>query len=118
MADIELPLDAATPNYDVSITIDGVSFIFHMRWSQRAFDSAINGGAGWFMSIHDVADKPIVTGARVVLGALFFRRSRDPRLPAGTFFASDLSGEDREATLTDLGERVKIYFRPLADLPV
>lgn len=117
MATTALPLDSGSPNYAVPVTLEGRDYILHAHWSQRAFDSPICGGAGWFLSIHDAADQPIATGARIVLGALLFARTRDPRMPGGAFFASDSTTQDQEATRTDLGERVFVFYTDLADLP-
>lgn len=104
----QLPLVPATPNYRVGTSLDGVSYVFDVRWNGRA--------AAWYVDILDEEADPICVGLKVVLGAALGARSADPRRPAGLLMASDLSGEGREATFDDLGSRVVVYFYPFADL--
>ncbi len=104
----ELPIDALEKNYQVSSTMDGVTYAFVVRWNGRALS--------WYFDLLDANGDAIVSGVRIVLGALFGRRSVDPRFPPGRIFASDLSNTGREATRDDLGVRVKLYYTPSADL--
>lgn len=108
MADTELPIDSTAPFYTVGTTIENVQFLFDVRWNDR--DQA------WYFDLLDETGDPIVSGLKIVLGVLLGRRCRDPRFPSGAIFASDLSNSNREATLTDLGVRVKLYYRPAADM--
>lgn len=102
---VVLPLDQATPvqpRFRVGTTLAGVPYVLDLRW---------NGRAGrWLMDIRDAEANPIRVGVAVVLGALLGRLSVDPRFPRGVLFAADLSGEQREAGLDDLGTRVVVYF--------
>lgn len=109
--DTELPIDADSPYYSVGVVIENVPFTFVVRWNERLH---ITEG-GWVFDLLDEngdEDNPIVSGVPIVLGALLGRRCTDPRFPNGAFFASDLSGLGVEATINDLGTRVKLYFRP------
>lgn len=115
MADSELPIDSVLPYYEMGTTIEGRNYLFNMRWNE--WDQS------WYFDLLDpdvVNDdgeaEPIVSGIKVVLGAQLGRRSTDPRMPNGSIFASDLSGAGKEAGRNDLGTRVKLYFRPAADL--
>lgn len=107
MADSELPLDSAAPFYEMGTVIDGVSYWFNMKWNGRE--------ECWYFDLWDTEKDPIISGIKIVLGALLGRNCTDPRFPNGAFFASDLSGAGRDATIDDLGVRVKLYFRPAAD---
>lgn len=109
--DTELPIDAASPYYSMGVVVEETAFVFVVRWNERLH---ITSG-GWLFDLLDEngdEDNPILSGVPIVLGALFGRRCTDPRFPKGAFFASDLSGKNREATINDLGTRVKLYFRP------
>lgn len=115
MADSELPIDSEHPDYDVGITLEGRNYIFHVRWNVR--DSS------WYFDILDPSKvdergkpDPIVRSVRLVLGVVLARRCLDPRMPTGMLFASDVSGDERDAGLNDLGTRVKVYYRPAADI--
>lgn len=108
MADTELPLDSDNPFYERSTTIENVPYIFNVRWSD--FEQA------WYFDLWDENSNPIVSGIKLVLGVILARRCVDPRKPTGALFLSDLSGDDLDAGRFDLGTRVKLYYRPLADL--
>lgn len=111
--DTELPLDADSPNYTVSVVIENQLFTFHVTWNER--DNFTDRGGSWYFDLLDEngdEDNPILSGVRITIGALLGRKSRDPRLPAGAFFVSDLSGKNQDPTINDLGTRVKVYFRP------
>lgn len=119
MADTELPIEpqrsrslflALDPFFEVATTIDGKQYIFNVRWNDR--DGA------WYFDLLDETGDPIMSGIKMVLGVLLGRRCVDPRKPNGALFMSDLSNANRDATLTDLGTRVKMYFRPAADFEV
>ncbi len=116
MADSELPIDSQAPNYSMSVVLAGVAYWFDVRWNQRAWDVDKQEGTGWFFDLLDSERNPIVTGVRMSLGTLLGRKCTDPRFPNGAFFVSDLSGEHKEAGYDDLGRRVKMYFRPAADI--
>lgn len=109
--DTELPIDADSPFYVMGVVIENQAFTFVIRWSDRG---AITEGRWLFDLLDENGDEenPIISGVPIVLGALLGRRCTDPRFPDGAIFASDLSGRNQEATINDLGTRVKLYFRP------
>jgi len=102
-----LPTRTDTPRYRFTIELDGQSFIFTFEWNDR--------DSGWYLSISDVNEVPLVSGVRVVLNVPLLDRYLDPRLPAGRFAAIDTSGTDTEAGFADLGDRVKLVYQPAAD---
>ena len=103
MADgVILPLKPSIANYRVGTTLDGTAYVFDVRWNGR--------DAAWYLDVRDAEANIIRRGIRIVLGALLGRRCTDPRFPRGVLFASDLSGEQREAGFDDLGTRVRVYF--------
>jgi len=97
-----LPLIPSEPHYRFSTELGGVVFIIEMRWNTR--------DAAWYMSVFDETEIPILSGMKLVLGALLGRRSVDPRRPGGAFVISDLSGSGTEAGFDDIGERVVVSF--------
>lgn len=113
--DIELPIDAAATDYVMGLTIDGKVYNVRIIWSDRG---SLTSGAWFFTLLDENADEdnPIISGAKLVLGAVIGARCRDPRRPAGIFYVSDLSGARAEATINDLGVRVKVYYRPLTSI--
>lgn len=104
----ELPIDASAPNYRVGTTIEGVQYLLDVRWDSRA--------AAWFLDVLDVEAIVIAAGLKLCLGVIIGRRCADPRFPAGGILVSDLSGDGLDATLGDLGSRVKVYHYTVAEL--
>lgn len=104
----ELPFIPTTPHYQVGTTLDGVQFVFDLRWNAR--DEA------WYMDILAEDESVIRTGVKVVLGTLLGGRSALPGFPAGGLFATDLTRQGIEPGLDDLGTRVRVYFMTEAEL--
>ncbi len=104
----QLPFVSEVFNYRVTTLIDGTEYIFDVRWNER--DSA------WYFDISDAEGSLILAGTKIMLGSPLGRRSVDPRYPNGIFSASDLSGADEDATYTDLGTRVVVFFYAASEL--
>lgn len=100
----QLPFVPSIPNYRVSTDLAGTQFILDARWNTRS--------EAWYLDILVEDETPIVRGVKVVLGALLGVTNVDPAFPAGTFLASDTSGQGLDATLDDLGTRVIVLFFP------
>lgn len=97
-----LPLVPSVPSYSFRTELDGVTYFVRVRWNAR--DSS------WYATLHDDQEVPILSGLRLVLGALPGIRSADPRAPGGVFLVTDLSNTGTEAGLDDMGERVVTSF--------
>jgi hypothetical protein len=107
MADAQLPLIPSVPFYRVSTTLDDDVFLLDLKWNTR--------DAAWYMTILTPDEDVIVAEVKIVLGTLLGARSTDPRMPAGILQVCDLAGTGVDATLDDLGERVVIYYTPIAE---
>lgn len=103
-----LPTRTDAARYDFEIELDGQTFVFDFEWNDR--------DSGWYMTITDVNGDVLLAGRRVVLNWPLINIYRDSRLPAGTIEAVDTSSTDTEPGYTDLGDRVKLLYTPLADL--
>lgn len=97
-----LPLIPGEPHYRFSTELSGIPFVVEVRWNQRE--------EAWYMTVLDANESPVLSGVKLVLGALLGARSADPRKPPGAFVVADLSGTGRDATLDDLGTRVVVSF--------
>jgi len=95
-----IPLHPSVPNYQLSTTIDGVPYVFDMRWNDR--DSA------WYFDLLTESDVPIIRGVKVVLGTYLGRRSVHQFFRDGVLVVTDMTGSGREAGLDDLGARVQM----------
>lgn len=93
---------APLPAFSQRTTIDGTAYQIDCHWNTRA--------AAWFFGFSDPdTGAPILQGLRMELGALF-RGGVDPALPGGLFFLVDTTGAGVPPTLTDLGQRVVLYY--------
>jgi hypothetical protein len=100
--------EPTTPHYRFGTVIDGVQYIIDARWNGR--DGA------WYFDLLLSDETIILSGIKIVLGALLGSRSANASAPAGYFFAGDSSGDNRDAGLDDLGHRVFVYFYTDAEM--
>jgi hypothetical protein len=100
-------LTDGTQAYTVTVRLDGVSFRFDFAWNER--------GGFWAFILSDAAGEQLMR-RKVVVGLPLTARFVDPRLPPGDFIALDTSGQDVEAGLQDLGDRVQLVYLEAADL--
>jgi hypothetical protein len=108
MAILELTLKPLLPHYDLTTTLDGVSYTLEFRWNTR--DSS------WFMSIRLEDGTDVVNGVKVVVGYPLGFRSRHASRPPGMFQALDTSGKKQDPGINDLGARVRLYYFDLAEV--
>ena len=105
---IQIPLIPEEFFYRVSTVLDERDYIFDVRWNAR--------DSGWYFDLYDADGDLIRAGIKIMMSAFLGARSADPRYPAGTFIASDLSNEGRDATYLDLGVRVVVLFYTVEEL--
>lgn len=95
-----LPLSPSIPKYRVSTVLAGRLYVLDLRWNAR--------DVAWYLGVLAEDEKPIRRGIRVVLDVALGRECVDPLFPAGLLVASDASNQDQEATLDDMGTRVRV----------
>lgn len=98
----QLPLIPSEFNYRFALRLLDVEYLFDVRWNGR--------DGTWYLSIFDIEGNALAQGMRIVLGAALGRRITSDEFPDGVFIATDLSGQDRDATFDDLGVRVVVHF--------
>lgn len=96
------PTTPPTPIHYTSAVLDGATYRFRVRWNGRA--------EAWYLDIRTADGTALALGVKVVLGTALARWVRSPLWPAGILFATDDSGEGRDATYDDFGVRIKIVF--------
>lgn len=110
MSDYILPVTPSLGNYGFGTTLQGTQYNFAFRWNARD-----NGGA-WYFSVYDVANNPIKTGIKVVLGAYLGCTCLDPLFTQGVFVAVDMSNDELDPGFDDFGTRVLFKYVPVLDL--
>jgi hypothetical protein len=101
-------LTDGTPYYEFSVPLDGVTFLFEFIWNDRQ--------ACWFYNLKAADDTPLLMGRKVVLDLPMITRFKSLSLPAGDLVARDTTGAQIPPSLTDLGDRVILYYVTVAEL--
>jgi len=96
------------PHFTQQSELDGVTYSFEFRWSQRA--------ACWHLDLRTPDDLPIALSVRLVTGFPLLRRVTHPQRPAGELWMLDLSGPGEEPTLEGLGTRFVLFYVDAAGL--
>lgn len=98
-------LESGRTSYAYRLALGERTYSYALRWVPQL--------AAWYLDLRDAQGTALLTGQRVVLGALYGARLRDPRLPPGYLACEDLSGAETEPTLTSLGaQHVLVWVMP------
>jgi hypothetical protein len=102
MSVLEIPLRSDVDNYDFSVDLEGITYIFELAWNDRS--------SLWSLIISD-AERNVILGAiPIMVNANLLERFKMQNLPPGTLALLDLSGSGLEAGKTDIGSRcIMIY---------
>ena len=104
---VEVPCQPGVPNYDMSIVLDGATYVLEFLWNTRE--------SSWYMHVKAQDETPIQCGIKVVPSWPLGARVADVRMPPGRFVAVDTSGKQQPPGLADLGDRVRLVYLELAD---
>lgn len=103
---VEIPTRNDLPSYEMSVPLDGVTYIVALYFNPR-----INDGQGkWFISLSDQNRNLLVGPVPVIVTWGLFDRFVDLVTLPGTIFAFDTSGQDIDPGQFDLGDRVRLYY--------
>jgi hypothetical protein len=105
---IIIPCRTDLAHYEMSIPLDGTTFGLEFRWNTRE--------GVWYFDVKTEAGDIVEAGIKVVLDWPLMSRCVDPRRPPGRFLASDTTQRDLAPGLTDLGDRVRLYYVSPDDL--
>lgn len=101
----EIPLENVTPFFDFSLEILGKEYIIECIWnSENEF---------WSLSLFTFDKTPVFLSRKIVINYNLFSNCSHPLLPIGQLIAVDTSNTNKECSLDDLGNRVKLrYIQP------
>jgi hypothetical protein len=97
----QIPIDPA-PDTSQQTELDGVTYSFRFRWSERA--------ACWHMDLRTLEGAAIATSVRLVSGFPLLRRVVGPAAPPGELYCIDQTGQDEDPTLDGLGSRFGLFY--------
>ena len=95
------------PLYTQQSDLDGVTYAFRFRWSERS--------QVWHMDLRMLDDTPIVLSVALVTAWPLLYRVVSPLRPPGELALIDLAGPAEPATLEGFGERWVLFYREAAD---
>ena len=100
---IDLPIDQTSPWFQFSTELEQVTYGFSFRWNERE--------GCWYVDLLDGEGNQIVSGRKVLLGALFAKYRSNPAVPQlGDVYVSDTSNGGEDAGFGDLGRRVVLTY--------
>lgn len=102
MTTFRIPTSTESPSYTQRTTLDGREYILILDYNGR--------DGHWYMTLQDQDGAAIVSGLRVVVDYPLLRKVRDLRRPPGELYAIDLTGTHVDPGLTDLGDRVALFY--------
>ncbi len=95
--------------YQFSIELEGVVFFFSFQFNTR--DNS------WFFDLSDIDGDPIRQGVKCVTNFPLLRLDASADRPEGELFVVDTTGQDRRATLDDLGDGLDFVHFNADELP-
>ena len=102
MAIVTVPLNSDLPDYQVTADLNGTTYIFGLRFSNR--------DGYWFLSLFDEDESPIFEGLRLVLGIDYCEMFSDERIPEGALQLFNYASPYTECGRDDLGESCQLVF--------
>lgn len=98
----QIPFTPGDPSYEFETQLGSETVRFVVYWNSR--DEA------WYFDLRSADNRPIAHGIKIVLGVPLGRRVAHPIFRRGMLVAIDVSGTGRDATLDDLGVRVRVVY--------
>jgi len=89
-------------NYKYEVTLDGTAYIIQMQYNSRK--------DGWFFSLHDNNDEPLVSGLKVKMGSDLLQQFRHiDGIPSGRIVVINWDDKE-EANLLNFGNKVLLSY--------
>lgn len=103
----KIPLRSDLPHFDLQAELDGTVYTLELRWNVR--DEA------WYLDVLDETSETNLWSAKAVVNFPIGSHVPD-RQPPGALVFVDTSGQNAEAGIHDLGERVQLLYFSAAEL--
>jgi hypothetical protein len=97
-----------TANYTFNVQLDNITYIFEFNWNDRQ--------SAWFFNLLDANSNMLLAGRKVVLGLFMLTEFVSSGFPLGDLTAIDTGGTNQPPGLTELGNRVILYYFDTTDL--
>jgi len=102
MAILEVRTQNDLPVYKYLVALDGTTYLLDFLFNARV--------SKWFLQVSDASGNLLLAPVPVVSTWPIIKRFRDTRLPIGTVFPFDTSGNNEDPGRFDLGDRVRMLY--------
>jgi hypothetical protein len=108
----EIPFTPSNPFDEFDTQLGSETCRLVQRWNPEDSD----GRGAWYLDVLTLEDQPIAHGIKIVLGVPLGRRVQHAIFQNGAIVAIDTSKQGRDATLDDLGTRVRVFYLPTFEI--
>ena len=98
----EIPTKSDQVDYNYNLDINGTTYFLRFRYNSRM--------ARYMLDILDADKVIIIAGLPILSSVPTIEDYVDIRLPDGVILPFDVDGEQKNAEVEELGDRVRIYF--------
>jgi len=102
MANLFIPLNNKSPNFEQVVTLDGVDFVLVFLWNDRS--------SSWYMETRDTDRNPLAAFRKIVCDIPFIVMDTTAGLPAGQLWFFTRDGSGTRPGLLDLGQNVQLAY--------
>jgi len=99
---LQIPVDNTLYSQQFTITLEGTLYTMHIYWVDR--------DGRWYMDLSDGNGNLIVGGVALVLAIDLLGKFNEAAIPPGMFYMFDTTGTNTEASLTNFGQSVLLYY--------
>lgn len=107
MAILIIPVRSDIKAYQFQLDLEGVIYTFDFGFNTRS--------GRWYMSIFDQSGENLLIGdIPILINIPLHDQYIDTRLPPGRFVAIDETGKNKEATVSNFGTEIKLFYEESA----
>jgi len=102
MADFIIPTRIDSEDYEIEVELGDTSYLMRFTWNYRS--------EYWYLTLSDTDGNVIAGSLKVVVGKPLGTEVPHADRPASELIAVDTSGANSDPGLTDLGDRVLLFW--------
>jgi hypothetical protein len=99
---IQIPLRSDLDNYEFSVDIDSITYLFEIQWNTR--------NEQWCLIVKNEAGDVLVGSVPLLVNYSLLGRFKLNTLPQGVLFLFDTSGRYADPAKADLGNRCILLY--------
>jgi hypothetical protein len=103
-----VPLADDSDHYNFTVELDGVTYGMEFTWNYRE--------SAWYFDLSDSSGVLLLAHRKAVVGFPVTGRFLNEALPPGNLVFQDTSKQSQDPGLTDLGNRVQLFYFSAGEL--